>query len=109
MQNFGKLHPNVAISQSNLALVYQDLGDYEKARDLLEGALKSALQNFGELHPNVAISQSNLAVVYQDLGDYEKARDLLEGALKKRFCKTLENSILMWPEGSPTWLWSIRI
>ncbi|MCD4746243.1 MAG: tetratricopeptide repeat protein, partial [Bacteroidales bacterium] len=78
----GTNHPDVAQLKNNLALVYQDLGDYEKARDLLESALKSGLKNFGEKHPNVAVRQSNLALVYQDLGDYEKARDLLESALK---------------------------
>ncbi len=67
--------------KNNLATVYQDLGDYEQARDLLEAALTSARKNFGADHPTVAVRQSNLALVYQDLGDYEKARELLEAAL----------------------------
>ncbi|MBK8501040.1 MAG: TIR domain-containing protein [Saprospiraceae bacterium] len=77
----------IAALKSNLALVYKDLGDYEKARDLLEGALKSDLQNFGELHPNVARSQSNLALVYQDLGIMKRPGIYWKGALKKRFAK----------------------
>jgi tetratricopeptide (TPR) repeat protein len=60
--------------------VYSDLGEYEKARDLLETALKSAKANFGENHPKVAVRQSNLAKVYSDLGKYEKARDLWKSA-----------------------------
>jgi tetratricopeptide (TPR) repeat protein len=67
---------------NNLANVYLSLGQYEKARDLLEAALKSDLENFGEKHPTVATRQSNLAIVYLSLGQYEKARDLLEAALK---------------------------
>ena len=70
-----------AVLQNNLALRYKDLGEYEKARDLLEAALDSDLANFGGKHPNVAAHRSNLALVYQGLGDYAKARDLLEAAL----------------------------
>ena len=73
---------DIATCQSDLALVYQNLGEYEKARDLLEKALKSDIENFGEKHPNVASKQSNLALVYKDLGEYKKAYDLLENALK---------------------------
>jgi len=69
-------HAETSVLKNNLANVYSDLGEYEKARDLLEAALKSALENFGERHPTVAVSQSNLANVYSDLGEYEKARDL---------------------------------
>ena len=65
-----------------LANVYSDLGEYEKARDLLQEALKSDLENFGEKHPQVATGKSNLANVYKVLGEYEKARDLLQEALK---------------------------
>ncbi|MCH7827078.1 MAG: tetratricopeptide repeat protein [Bacteroidetes bacterium] len=80
-----ELFPNINNSaltplKNNLGLVYKDLGKYEKARDLLEDALKSALENFGKKHPSVAISKSNLGLVYKDLGEYEKARDLLEDA-----------------------------
>jgi FimV-like protein len=70
-----------SVLKNNLASAYEDLGDYDKARDLLEQALESALENFGDKHPSVAAIQSNLANVYRELGDYEKARYLLEQAL----------------------------
>ena len=79
--NFGKQHPNVALCQSSLANVYGDMGENEKARDLLEKALTSNIENFGKQHPNVAAVQSNLALIYYDLAEYKKARDLLENAL----------------------------
>ncbi len=66
---------------SRIGWILEDLGQYEKARDLLEAALASDLKNFGQEHPTVAVSQSNLANVYYSLGQYEKARDLLEAAL----------------------------
>jgi tetratricopeptide (TPR) repeat protein len=80
-QLYGKKHEEVANRQSNLALVYQDLGGYAQAKDLLEKALASDITNFGEKHPTVTICQSNLATVYYDLGEYAQAKDLLEKAL----------------------------
>ena len=48
------IEADFASFQSNLALVYQDLGDYEQARDLLKLALQSDMNNFGEDHPSTA-------------------------------------------------------
>ena len=62
--------------QNNLALVLQDLGDYEGAKKLLQKALRSAEKNFGAEHPTTAVSYSNLALVLKDLGDYEGALEL---------------------------------
>ena len=67
--------------QNNLALVLQDLGDYEGAKDLLEKAKESAESNFGASHPNTAVSYSNLGLVLKDLGDYERAKILLKKAV----------------------------
>ncbi|MEA5257384.1 tetratricopeptide repeat protein [Arcicella aquatica] len=71
----------IAEYQNNLALVLQNLGDYEGAKKLLEKAVISAEKTFGESHPNTAVGYSNLASVLQDLGDYEGAKGLLEKAL----------------------------
>ena len=68
--------PQIAISQSNLAMVLKDLGELEEARDLLRQALESDQKSFEPDHPSIAISQSNLAMVLQDLGELEEARDL---------------------------------
>lgn len=86
-----KDNKRVVIYSSNLALVYSDLGENEKSRDLLEQALKLGLANFGENHPNVAISRSNLGTVYSDMGEYEKALDLLKQALKSDLTNFGEN------------------
>uniref|UniRef100_UPI000368BFC9 tetratricopeptide repeat protein n=1 Tax=Flexithrix dorotheae TaxID=70993 RepID=UPI000368BFC9 len=45
---------NISRLENNLATVYQDLGEYNKAAQLLEIALESAKNNFGENHPTVA-------------------------------------------------------
>ncbi len=77
-----KASETAAALQSNLGIVVMQFGDYLKARDLLEKALKSDLANFGEKHPKVAVRRSNLSSVYSDLGDFKKARELLEKALE---------------------------
>ncbi|MEN0048343.1 MAG: tetratricopeptide repeat protein, partial [Bacteroidota bacterium] len=73
LDNFGKLHPTVAVRQSNLANVYGDLGRYEEAAKLLEAALQSDLDNFGKLHPTVAIRYNNLAWVKLEQEQYQVA------------------------------------
>jgi tetratricopeptide (TPR) repeat protein len=55
--------------------VYQNLGRYEAAANLLEIALQSDLNNFGENHPTVAIRLNNLAHVYFSIKEYQKAKD----------------------------------
>ncbi len=76
-------HTDITASlQSNLAMVYIELGQFEKARELLEQALQTNIEKHGEKHSSVATSQSNLAMIYKDLGEFEKARELLEQALR---------------------------
>ena len=72
--------PQLATLENNLALVYEALGDYEKAAELLEKALTSDLKNFGEDHPVVASRQLNLGTVYIDIKYYDKAKDSIESA-----------------------------
>ncbi len=73
-------HPDIATSQSNLAVVLQGLGELEEARELLRKALAADENSFEPGHPTIAIRQSNLALVLQDLGELEEARDLLRRA-----------------------------
>ena len=81
-ENFDADHPSISISQSNLAMVLQDLGDLEGAKSLLEEALESDKNSFEPGHPSISIRQSNLAMVLKDLGDLEGAKSLLEEALE---------------------------
>jgi Tetratricopeptide repeat len=60
--------------------VYEDLGRYIEAAELLENALKSGLANFGKDHPDVAIRQWNLATVYIKTDKKTEARVLLQVA-----------------------------
>ncbi|MEE8584870.1 MAG: tetratricopeptide repeat protein [Acidobacteriota bacterium] len=56
-------HPSIAVRQSNLAMVLQDLGELEEARDLLRAAHKSLLEGYGPDFPLTKTASGNLAVV----------------------------------------------
>jgi len=78
---YSKEYSLIGYCQNQLGAAHYELGEYERARDLLELALSSDLKNFGADHPGIAVRQSNLASAYGSLGQYERARDLLETAL----------------------------
>ena len=81
VEAYSKEHSLIGYCQNQLGLACADLGEYKRARDLLESSLSSELKNFGPDYPSVAVRQSNLATVYRNLGQYERARDLQESAL----------------------------
>ena len=47
-------HVNVATSFNNFALIYQDLGDFEQAKEYQQRALEIQLDKLGPVHVNVA-------------------------------------------------------
>ena len=58
-KSFEPGHPSIAIRQSNLALVLQDLGELEEARELARLAYEAFLEKFGPQHPNTKITKQN--------------------------------------------------
>jgi len=58
-----------------LRSVYQDLGQYNEAKEYYEKALIIRKKIFGEEHAGVATSYNNLGIVYQDLGQYNEAKE----------------------------------
>ncbi len=82
----GPEHPDVALSLNNLAALYDDQGQYEKAEPLFNAhspsmRLKPSGRNN---HPAVATSLNNLASHYGDQGQYEKAEPLYQRSLAIR-------------------------
>ena len=75
---------SVATSYNNLALIYQNLGDFKQAKDYQEHALVIQLDKLGPEHVDVARSYNNLALIYQDFGDFEQARQYQQLALAIR-------------------------
>ena len=58
---FGKDHTDVATSYSNLATVYNTLGEYNQAKESHKTALMIRKKIFGEDHAHVATSYNNQA------------------------------------------------
>jgi tetratricopeptide (TPR) repeat protein len=79
----GSQHADTARSLNNLALIYQDLGDYSTARTLFERAL-SIHTEVGSVPQEVATTMGNLAAVLNDLGAPDEAEALYKQALEIR-------------------------
>jgi len=62
--------------------VYGRLGEYGRARPLLERALATQLIAHGELHPEVVLAMENLASLVRASGRYEEAEGFFREALE---------------------------
>ena len=63
-QTFGPIHPSVATSLNNLALLYDTQGQYALAEPLYKRSLAIREKALGPDHPDVAQSLNNLAALY---------------------------------------------
>lgn len=66
---------------SNLGIVYQQLGDFEKAVFYYEKALVIAKKTWNKPSHHFALLVLNLAIVYSETGEADKAKSMLEEAL----------------------------
>jgi len=70
------MHPIVAISLNNLAILYRAQGADARAEPLLVRALDITEKKLGLMHPDVAFSLGILAALYQAQGAYARAEPL---------------------------------
>ena len=61
--------------------MYNRLGEYNQAKELVEKARMIYKKIFGEDHADVATSYNNLALVYSCLGEYNEGKELFEKSL----------------------------
>ena len=75
---------------NNLANVYYDQGDYEKALEHYRKALVISERVLGTEHPGTAMTYGNMAGVFKHQGAYEKALEYYKKALviRERFLGT---------------------
>jgi tetratricopeptide (TPR) repeat protein len=78
----GHKRHDLAVNYSNLALIEQDLGRLEVARELMLRAIQIEEAIYEEDHPALATSYSNLATIEQSLGRLEVARELMLRAIR---------------------------
>jgi tetratricopeptide (TPR) repeat protein len=67
-KNVGPVHPDVAASLNNLALLYYTQGRYAQAEPLYKRALAMYEKALGPDHPDVAASLNNTAMFYSTQG-----------------------------------------
>lgn len=66
---------------NNQALVFQSLGQLDRAEKTLQEIKKTDSVEVGTSHPDYAVTLSNLALVYGDLGKFSEAELTLKKAL----------------------------
>ena len=69
-----KIEPNHTGANNNLGLIFQKLGENQKAKECYENAIK--------INPNYLIALNNLGVIFKDLGENQKAKECYEKAIK---------------------------
>ncbi|MDV3351271.1 tetratricopeptide repeat protein [Leptothoe sp. LEGE 181152] len=83
-QLFGDLHPTVATSLYNLAVLYHNQGRYNESAPLHQEVLTMRQQLLDEAHPDIANSLNSLASLYKDQGYYSEAESFYQEALRLR-------------------------
>ena len=99
-------YPNASTYRNNLGAAWKAKGNYDKAIEYYEKALKSDLKNFGENHPNVATYRNNLGSTWKAKGEYDKAIEYYEKALKsdlKNFGENHQKVATRWNNLGEAW------
>jgi len=100
------LNPEHSTTLNDLGEVWREKGEYDKAIEYYEKALKSDLKNFDENHPTVATSWNNMGLAWKHKGKYDKAIEYYEKALMsylKNFGKNHPNVATSWNNLGLAW------
>ncbi len=79
-QNDGPDHPNVALSLSNLAELYEAQKEYTKAEQLYKRSLEILEKAFGQDNQFLVPTLLNMASLYNNIGRKDEADRLMERA-----------------------------
>ena len=80
----GQLNVYTLTTQSDLAITYWYLGEYQEAERLAADVLRSRREMLGSEHVDTLASSNNLALIVHDQGDYETAEQLHRKTLETR-------------------------
>ena len=72
----GEKHPDYAMSLDNLAVLYREMGDYDKAAPLYIKVMEIEKEVLGENHPSYVASLNDLASLHQEMGNFAEAEPL---------------------------------
>ncbi|WP_176223752.1 CHAT domain-containing protein [Marivirga sericea] len=103
-----KNDPDYAHMKSNIAALYAEKGEYDKAKEALLLSLEIYKEEFGEEHLTTAGTQSDLGNLYRFLGQNEKAEPLLQSALytRERKLSKTHPKVVKSQEDLALWFWS---
>ena len=62
-------------------MIYQNLGEFEQAKESEQRAVEIKMEKLGPEHVKVATSCTTLALICRDLGDFEQAKEYQQHAL----------------------------
>ncbi|RSD13158.1 FxSxx-COOH system tetratricopeptide repeat protein [Amycolatopsis eburnea] len=79
----GDDHPDTLNSANNLAVDHQDLGGFQRARELDEDTLERRKRVLGDDDPDTLNSATNLAIDLRELGEHQRARELDEDTFER--------------------------
>ena len=65
---------------TNLALIYLELGDHEKAREYIASAMEVDARSSDPY--NLAVDYNNLGLIYKNLGDLAKTTSLIQKSIE---------------------------
>mgnify|MGYP004556637999 CR=1 FL=1 len=82
---------NMAKSYNNIALTYNNQGDYTGALEYFNKALNIFTANLSEDHINLATSYNNIGLALFNKGQYDKALEYYNKALKIQNAKSTNN------------------
>jgi tetratricopeptide (TPR) repeat protein len=77
---WGPDHPDVGISEGNVAVALEDLGRNQEALAHVDRSIEILGQGLGAEHPDVATQLMNRGEILNGLGRYREARRSFEGA-----------------------------
>ena len=80
----GVYHADVAMNLNNIAQLYSQIAEYNKALPFQEQAMVAYAKSLGVEHLDFAYCVNNLALIYFEIGQFEKALPLFEQALQIR-------------------------
>jgi hypothetical protein len=66
-------HVRVAETEENMVIVYQKMGEFEKALETYKKVLETKCRTYGHFHASVATTKQNIGVLYQHKGDQTSA------------------------------------
>ena len=78
---FGENSNWVSDFYNNIGLVFEEKGDFAKAKEFYDTALSILETVYGDSHPLIANSYSNIGSVYADIDEYDKALELFNKSL----------------------------